>query len=204
MQTYPNSDAASAGFGARLFAYAIDLLVQGIIILILRGFFFFSFLSGEGSLYAKPILFSFTLIDIAAYLVGVSYFVLFTYLSGSTLGKFLFRLKVVSAREERLTFFDVAYRETIGRYLSGFFFAGYIYAACNKKGQGFHDVLCDTRVVYSFSASNKAGVNSNTAEGSYNAEYNTQEDSAYQPYPSSSPYQSIYQAPCQPPDNYED
>ena len=48
-----------------------------------------------------------------------------------------------------LTLLNVIYRESIGRYLSKILlFAGYIAVGIDSKKRGFHDMLCDTRVVY--------------------------------------------------------
>ena len=59
-------------------------------------------------------------------------------------------LRVVPAdRNEKLSFVDVLYRETVGRFLCGIsIWIGYIIVGVDKEKQGFHDMLCDTRVVY--------------------------------------------------------
>ena len=49
----------------------------------------------------------------------------------------------------KLTFLNVVYRETIGRFLSWFLAGvGYIMAGIDREKRGLHDMLCDTRVVY--------------------------------------------------------
>ena len=59
-------------------------------------------------------------------------------------------LRVVPAdRNEKLSFVDVLYRETVGRFLCGIsIWIGYIIVGIDKEKRGFHDMLCDTRVVY--------------------------------------------------------
>ena len=59
-------------------------------------------------------------------------------------------LRVISANDQKkLTFLNILYRETIGRFLSGFIFGiGYILIGIDKEKRGLHDILCDTRVIY--------------------------------------------------------
>ncbi len=100
-------------------------------------------------------LYHYSMIDIIRYLVVVTYFVLFTYFMHSTLGKKLLRLEVVT-EDETWTFFNVFYRETIGRFLSSLLCIGYLVVIGNDKNQGFHDMLCDTYVVYKDAVLKKA------------------------------------------------
>ncbi|RXL41818.1 RDD family protein, partial [Citrobacter sp. AAK_AS5] len=64
------------------------------------------------------VLFSITVRNIVTYLVGALYFVLLTGFTGRTLGKMLLRIQVVRADGGKAGWWDVVYRETIGRYLS--------------------------------------------------------------------------------------
>lgn len=58
-------------------------------------------------------------------------------------------IKVVNADGGRLSFFQVLYRETIGRFLSGVILGiGYIMIAMDKRKRALHDHLSDTRVIY--------------------------------------------------------
>ena len=87
--------------------------------------------------------------DIILYLLKVTYFILLTYYTGSTLGKKLFRIEVVSSENRPLTFFEVAYRETVGKFLSVvILYIGYIMVGFDEEKKGLHDILSDTRVVY--------------------------------------------------------
>lgn len=107
----------------------------------------FSVAASSGVSFMKQnILFDYTLLDIIGYLGVAAYFVLLTYFSGSTLGKMLFRLEVVSDKE--WTFVNILYRETVGRFLSSLLCIGYFAIIVTAKKQGFHDMLCDTYVVY--------------------------------------------------------
>lgn len=138
-----------AGFFVRLAAYLIDIIVIKFALLIVK--FPISLLSFASpfSFLTENILFKFTILDIFFYLLTALYFVLMTYLKGATLGKLLFRLRVVyNGPDEELTFINVLYRETIGRFLSKILFIGYILIGASSDKRGLHDILCDTNVVY--------------------------------------------------------
>lgn len=139
-----------AGFWVRLAAYLIDSIIvfAGLLIvrLILAGFMGAvqdTFLGGN-------ILFQYDLKDIVLYVLEAVYFVLFTYYTGTTLGKRLLNLRVVRADgEEKLSLLSVVYRETIGRFLSSVICGlGYLLIGVDKEKRGFHDILSDTRVIY--------------------------------------------------------
>lgn len=139
-----------AGFWVRLAAYLIDSVIvfAGLLIvrLVLSGLSLFL----DGTFLGGNILFHYTLKDIILYIAEVLYFILLTYYTGTTLGKKALNLCVVSAKEdEKLTLLNVVYRETIGRFLSGLIIGiGYILIGLDKEKRGLHDILCDTRVVY--------------------------------------------------------
>ena len=59
-------------------------------------------------------------------------------------------LRVVSAENGgELKLLDVVYRETIGRFLCSLSVGiGYMVAGWDGQKRGFHDMLCDTRVIY--------------------------------------------------------
>ncbi|MGN1266422.1 MAG: RDD family protein [Dorea sp.] len=150
MQNNCSKEVTYAGFWVRLAAYLIDSAVLLIPLLLIR-----LIVSGittifTDTFFAKGILFDHTLADILVYLVQVFYFVLCTYQTGTTLGKKAMNLRVVSVKEkENLSFLNVLYRETIGRFLSGLVIGlGYLLIGIDKEKRGIHDMLCDTRVVY--------------------------------------------------------
>ncbi|MFR4625420.1 MAG: RDD family protein [Dorea formicigenerans] len=88
------------------------------------------------------------------------YFALLTWCTGTTIGKRLMNLRVVPADgNEKLSFVDVLYRETVGRFLCGIsIWIGYIIVGIDKEKRGFHDMLCDTRVVYEKKSENVSRV----------------------------------------------
>lgn len=145
-----SSTTIYAGFSVRLMAFIIDSLLVGIVLLFVRIPVFFVTFMDSTNILKTPVLFKFSAYDIVLYLLGATYYVLMTYYCSSTLGKKLLNLKVVSEDDKELTFINVLYRETIGRYLSAIAFIGYFMIAIDSEKRGLHDRLCDTRVVYSF------------------------------------------------------
>mgnify|MGYP004466661323 FL=1 len=128
----------------------IDSVVVFAGLLIVRLIFAGISLAGGGAIAGTDILFHYSLKDIVLYALKVLYFIAFTYLTGTTLGKKAMNLRVVSKNpEEKLTLFNVVYRETVGRFLCSLpVNIGYIVAGIDSEKRGFHDLLCDTRVVY--------------------------------------------------------
>ncbi|MEY8366717.1 RDD family protein [Anaerovoracaceae bacterium 41-7] len=139
-----------AGFWARLAAYLIDMVLVWLGQLVVRLVLFLSFgMLLENNPLDSSFLFQYSFRDGILYAAGAVYFVLCTYYAGATLGKKALNLKVVSADAEKLSFVDVLYRETIGRFLSSFILGiGYILVGITNEKKGLHDILCDTRVVY--------------------------------------------------------
>ena len=150
MQNY-NNNVLYAGFFTRLSAYVIDSIIIGTALLIIKLPKLVMAIMNPDMFLLKPFLFKFSFMDIILYLLSLTYFVLMTYFFGATLGKKLLKIKVCKEGSEKLTFIDVLYRESIGRYLSSLIiFIGYIMIAVDSKKRGLHDILCDTVVVYDF------------------------------------------------------
>ena len=143
-------DMDYAGFWVRLSAYVIDSVVVFTGLLIVRLIFAGISLAGGDAITGTDILFHYSLKDVVLYGLKVLYFIAFTYLTGTTLGKKAMNLRVVSSNpEEKLTLLNVVYRETVGRFLCSLpVNIGYIVAGIDSEKRGFHDMLCDTRVVY--------------------------------------------------------
>lgn len=141
--------AVYAGFFVRMAAHLIDMLLVGILLLFARiPFALFSMVFPTDFL-EKGVLFSYTIKDIYLYLGGVLYYILLIYYTGTTPGKRLMNLRVVQEDGQKLTLFNVVYRETIGRFLCSFFWGiGYIMAGIDGQKRGLHDMICGTRVIY--------------------------------------------------------
>lgn len=138
-----------AGFFVRLAAYLIDWLIVGSVLLVVRIPIWIATFSGADFL-SKDFIFQYSAADIVLYCLKVLYFTLMTYYSGSTLGKKLFQLQVVSADKERKpTLFEIVFRESVGKFLSGLIiYVGYFMIGIDKDKRGLHDILSDTRVIY--------------------------------------------------------
>ena len=139
-----------AGFWVRLAAYVIDSVIVAIGLLVVRLAWIGIGALISGTILDENVLFHYSLKDIVLYIFKVMYFALLTWCTGTTIGKRLMNLRVVPADgNEKLSFVDVLYRETVGRFLCGIsIWIGYIIVGIDKEKRGFHDMLCDTRVVY--------------------------------------------------------
>lgn len=135
-----------AGFFVRFVAFAIDSMIAAFIVGMVKLPFSIAAIAGAEFLNASFI-FDYSFLDVLSYMGVAAYFVLLTYFSHSTPGKMLFRLEVVTSKAE-WTFLNVLYRETIGRFLSSILCIGYFAVLVQTDKQGFHDMLCDTYVVY--------------------------------------------------------
>lgn len=145
MQNHLESKAY-AGFFVRLVAFAVDSLLAAIIVGIVKLPFSTAAVYGADFLKADFI-FEYSFLDVFSYVGIAAYFILLTYFSHSTPGKMLFRLEVVTKNGE-WTFLNIVYRETVGRFLSSLLCIGYLAVLVQGEKQGFHDMLCDTYVVY--------------------------------------------------------
>lgn len=136
---------AYAGFFVRLVAYGIDMLIASIVVGMVK--VPFSIAAAGGADFLKSnFIFEYSFLDVLGYVGVAAYFVLMTYFAHTTIGKMLFHLEVIC--EKRWTFVNVLYRETVGRFLSSLLNIGYLAVIVQREKQGFHDMLCDTHVVY--------------------------------------------------------
>lgn len=134
-----------AGLWPRFAAFLVDGIVAGVPVLILGQVLE---QSAWGAALSQPLLFHFTGLVLLRRLLFAAYFALTTLMRGATVGKRLLRLRVVAADGTPAARRDILYRETVGRLLSGFLWLGYLVLAADREHRGFHDMLCDTRVVY--------------------------------------------------------
>lgn len=138
----------NAGFFVRLAAYLIDSLIVGAALLTVRIPFWISSWGTPDNILVRDLVFKYSFADIVIYVLGVLYFILLTYKTGSTIGKKALHLKVQSVEDRNMTLFEVAFRETVGRFLSSLAYVGYFMMAVSKSKRGLHDFLSDTEVVY--------------------------------------------------------
>ena len=148
MQNRPDN-RIYAGFFVRLAAYIVDTVIVWAAMLIVRIPVWVTTISSPDNFLVKDFIFQYSIKDILFYIMQAAYFVMLTYFTGSTLVKKLFQIRVVSAEDRKMTFFEVTFRETVGRFLSALILSiGYIMIAIDKKKRGLHDILSDTNVVY--------------------------------------------------------
>ena len=149
MQTKTNNQV-NAGFFVRLAAYLIDSVIVGVVLAIaVRLPIWISSLVSPNNIVVRDFIFEYSIADIVVYLLGAGYFVVLTYKYGTTVGKKLLHIKVVSAEDREMTLFEVVYRETIGRFLSGLIaYVGYFMIMVHGEKRGLHDLMADTRVIY--------------------------------------------------------
>ncbi|MGM7720841.1 RDD family protein [uncultured Metabacillus sp.] len=131
-----------AGFWIRFWAYIIDLLVIGSVNrIIIYPVFQLLGLDTNTSFMFSPV-------SIATAVIFFAYFVLMTKNLNQTLGKMVFGIKVISAKDETLNWGTILFRELIGRYISKTIWIGYLIVAFTPKKQGLHDIFADTQVIH--------------------------------------------------------
>lgn len=134
-------DVVYAGFWMRFWAYLADLLVIGSLNRILISPLSMAITGNvfDGSFFSFQ--------AIGTTIVFYLYFMLMTRFFGKTLGKMIFGLRVVSLKEEKISWGTLFFREFIGRFIAKFLFAGYIIVGFLPKKQGLHDIFADTTVI---------------------------------------------------------
>ena len=149
MQKDLNDKYVYAGFFPRFFSYITDLIIVNIISAFVRVPIWFVMIASTDSIFSSKILFRYTIYDIMIYACFCIYFIVMEYFTGTTVGKKMMNLRIISTDEsEKASFFDIFYRETIGRFLSSILCVGYICIFATKEKKAIHDMLSDTRVVY--------------------------------------------------------
>lgn len=127
----------------------MDMFLVSAVLLIVRLPVWVFGLFNPQNILSRDFIFKYSVADILFYVLTATYFVLLTYFTGSTLGKKLFNIKVISTEDRRFTFFEILFRETFGRFLSKIIiYIGYIMAGADRQKRGLHDLLSDTCVVY--------------------------------------------------------
>ncbi|KHF39306.1 RDD family protein [Halalkalibacter okhensis] len=135
-----------AGFWMRLWAFLLDLIT----VMALNGLIvspFLRFTNVSGLLSIGP----FNLETVLSAIVFFLYFAIMTKVYGQTIGKMVMGLRVVSSKNDELTWTQVVFREGVGRFIQQSFFllyAIYVMVAFTAKKQGLHDVIADTFVIH--------------------------------------------------------
>lgn len=135
-----------AGFWMRLWAYLVDVIV----VFSISGIFT-SMLSLSDSFSTFSLLGFWSANALVSGIFYYSYFLIMTKLTGQTLGKMIFNLKVISENGEILTWFDLFFREVIGRFIYNALLIMklvYLVIAFTPKKQGIHDMIGKTIVIH--------------------------------------------------------
>lgn len=135
-----------AGFWMRLWAYLVDVIV----VFSISGIFT-SMLSLSDSFSTFSLLGFWSANALVSGIFYYSYFLIMTKLTGQTLGKMIFNLKVISENGENLTWFDLFFREVIGRFIYNALLIMklvYLVIAFTPKKQGIHDMIGKTIVIH--------------------------------------------------------
>lgn len=81
------------------------------------------------------------------YLLYFLYTIIMTKVFGATLGKMALKMKVIRENSNKLGWARVILRETVGKFISSFFYIGYIMVAFDSRKQGLHDKIAGTFVL---------------------------------------------------------
>lgn len=145
-----------AGFWRRLIAYTIDntiiIIVFFILTLIIATAFIFGLMSGsDANLLADwtdPVrLAALSIPATILYLViSLAYFTYFHGLKGRTPGKMILGLQVLTTEGAPIRF-GTAFLRSVGYLVSSIFYLGFIWAAFDRRKQGWHDKIAGTVVV---------------------------------------------------------
>jgi uncharacterized RDD family membrane protein YckC len=157
-----------AGFWRRLIAYLIDSTIITIVFFVLFMIammaFLFGSMSGNSSEWLADLMdptrassiLIFTWIFYAA--MTIAYFTYFHGTTGRTPGKMLLGLQVLSADGTPISF-GIAFLRAVGYLVSGALFnIGFIWAAFDKRKQGWHDKIADTVVIIKEQENQSAGI----------------------------------------------
>lgn len=141
----------------RLAAYIVDFLITGILMLVIYFIFSFDliFLFGKGILNMDfNTAIHFYRVTFINVLLICSYFTLIPYLlDGQTIGKKLFRIKVVMVDGSKITFASLFVREILGKLLLNFIniflanLASYVLMVYREDKRAIGDIFAKTMVV---------------------------------------------------------
>jgi uncharacterized RDD family membrane protein YckC len=159
-----------AGFWRRLGAYTVDgtiIFFTFIVLSVIATLAFFSgAISGNSTDFiadlSDPERFSSVKILIWIFFTSlyIAYFTYFHGTTGRTLGKMFFGLQVVSADGTPISF-GIAFLRAVGYLVSNLLFIfplGFIWAAFDKRKQGWHDKIAGTVVIIREPQSDTAGI----------------------------------------------
>ena len=99
---------------------------------------------------------------IVFYVISSLYNILSLGIFGTTLGKKITKIKLISSSNSKAALGQIIIREALAKQISGFFFnIGYLYALADPEGRAFHDILCHTKIIYTQSSASNSKLSSN-------------------------------------------
>ncbi len=151
------NDVVKVGFWRRFFAIFIDLFILDICTSLStyplhKGFELYdldllSFLIEDDFGVLRGLILYFTFYTIIALILGCFYFTYFHGSIGQTIGKRLFKIRVIQMDGAELTW-GVAFIRWVGYFVSLFpFFLGFVWVAFDRNKQAWHDKIASTYVV---------------------------------------------------------
>jgi uncharacterized RDD family membrane protein YckC len=156
-----------AGFWRRLVAFTIDntiiTIAFSVLFIISIIAFLFGAMSGDSSEWLadliNPTKFSAMAIFVWFFflIITIVYFTYFHGATGRTPGKMLLGLQVLCADGTPLSF-GIAFLRSVGYFVSSIFYLGFIWAAFDKRKQGWHDKIAGTVVIIREQESTTAGI----------------------------------------------
>lgn len=145
-----------AGFWRRLVAYTVDNIILNIVFIVLTVIVTTAFVLGSMSANSRawvadltdPARINLLLLPVTAlYMVmSIAYFTYFHGIKGRTPGKMLMGLEVLSTNGTPIGF-GIAFLRSVGYLVSSIFYLGFIWAAFDKRKQGWHDKIAGTVVI---------------------------------------------------------
>jgi uncharacterized RDD family membrane protein YckC len=159
-----------AGFWRRFVAYTADNIIINIIFFILAVIITTAFILGSMSGHSRAWIADLTdptrinfivLLSMAFYIViSIAYFTYFHGMKGRTPGKMLLGLQVLSVEGTPIGF-GTAFLRSVGYLVSSLLFTiplGFIWAAFDKRKQGWHDKIAGTVVIIRPDTNEAAGL----------------------------------------------
>ena len=138
-----------ADLGQRFGAFMLDQIIMMVAILPIAYVSLVLLSSTDGSINQESIMRSWSITLAASVLIQSVYYAYFlTRREGQTIGKKMMNVRVIKRDGSALSIWDAILRSIIGYTLVILAFGiGFAWAAFDKQGQGWHDMIADTIVV---------------------------------------------------------
>jgi uncharacterized RDD family membrane protein YckC len=144
----PAPGLAFAGYGERLMAYIVDVIIVTIVIVVVAVIGGLAIAGGAVTGSASAVVGGGLLLVVAIFVVSLGYFPFFWARGGATPGMRMFGLIVVRDSDGGPISGGQAVIRLIGYWVSSLvFYLGYIWVFVDKRRRGWHDLIAGTVVV---------------------------------------------------------